>query len=62
MWVNVKPLDSEYMRSNEISFELRMETILVLMIFAVFLCYLSGSERIMLTVCWPRDAKISVKL
>ena len=30
---------------NEISFELQMETISMLMIFAVMLCYLSSSER-----------------
>ena len=30
---------------NEISFELQMETISMLMIFAVTLCYLSSSER-----------------
>ena len=34
---------------NEISFELRMETISILMIFAVMLCYLSSSER---KACW----------
>ena len=40
MWVNEKPVDSGYMRFliNEISFELRMETILMLMVFAVMLC------------------------
>ena len=31
--------------NNEISFELRMETILMLVIFAVLLRYLSSSER-----------------
>ena len=30
---------------DEISFELRMETISMNMIFAVMLCYLSSSER-----------------
>ena len=31
---------------DEISFELRMETILMLMIFVVILCYLSSSANI----------------
>ena len=32
-------------QTNEFSFELRMETILMLMIFAVLLCHLSSCER-----------------
>ena len=43
----VKSPDSSSIRDqfNEISFELQMGTILMLMIFAVLLCYLSISER-----------------
>ena len=38
---------------NEISFEPQMETIFMLMILAVLLCYLSSSERKGWTGLWP---------
>ena len=44
MWVYDKPVDSGYVHLiNEISFELQMEAISML-IFTVGLCYLSSSE------------------
>lgn len=48
MWVNDKPVDGGYMRSNqvnEIPLELQMETILMLMISEALRRYLSSSER-----------------
>ena len=49
MWVYDKPVDRGYMRFNADNafnaFEMRMETISMLMIFSVVLCYLSSSER-----------------
>ena len=46
MWVYDKPVDSGSMcfNNNEISFELWMESILILIIFMVILCYFSSSE------------------
>ena len=48
IWVNDKPVDGGYMRSNqinEIPLELQMETILMLMIFEALRRYLRSSER-----------------
>ena len=49
MWVYDKPVDSGYLPFNYIndfSFELQMETILMLMSFAVLLCYVSCWKKI----------------
>ena len=44
--------------NNEILFELLMETILKLMIFAVLLCYSSSSERMGLSFIGPHNDQL----